>query len=142
MRDMKDPGGGGGGGGGGADVTLGRVLTQGTVQTADTSTGRIELKTEGGIIDATFPPGVLAQTKVGDAAFVVVDLIDPRVATMTAAVTTVDPAKGTVVVATPRGALMLKPSADALAHMKVGDPLLLKLELVDIGPPLDVDKKN
>ena len=130
-----------GGGSAAADVSLGRVLTQGTVQSADSATGRVEVKIEGGVIDATFPPNILAQTKAGDAAFVVVDLIDPRVATMTATVSALDPAHGTVALATSRGTLTLKPSAEALARMKVGDPLLLKLELIDIGKSLD-EKTN
>jgi len=74
--------------------------------------------------------------------FVTVNLVDPRAAAVTGSVAALDRATGTVTVTTPRGPLTLKPSADALAQMKVGDPLLLKLELVDIGPPSDVEKKN
>ena len=112
------------------------------MQTVDRTTGQVELKTDGGTIEASFSPSVLEQVKQGDTALIVVDLIDPRVAAMTGSVTAVDPAQGTVVIATSRGTLTLRPSPGALAQMKVGDPLLLKLELVDIGPPPDLEKKN
>ena len=58
-----------------------------------------------------------------------------------ATVSALDSAHGTVALATSLGTLTLKPSAEALARMKVGDPLLLKLELIDIGKSLD-EKTN
>jgi hypothetical protein len=133
--------GGGGGGGAPGNITIGRVLTQGAVQTTEPATGRVAIKTEGGIIEASFPRPVLAELKPGDVVFVTVDLIDPRVAAVAGSVAAVDASRGTVTVTTPSGALTLRPSADALTRMKVGDPLLLKLELVDIGPPSDAEQK-
>ena len=134
--------GGGGGGTAPGNLTIGRVLTQGEVQATEPATGRVAIKTEGGIVEASFPPPVLAELKPGDVVFVTVNLIDPRVATVTGSVAAVDPTQGAVTVITPGGPLTLRPSADALTQMKVGDPLLLKLELVDIGPPSDVEQKN
>jgi len=66
---------------------------------------------------------------------VTVSVIDTRVATVTGSIAAVDQAKGTATVTTPGGTLTLTPSGTALGAMKPGDELLLKLGLVDVGPP-------
>jgi hypothetical protein len=133
---------GGGGGVAPGNITIGRVLTRGTVQATEPATGSVAIKTDAGIIEASFARPVMAELKPGDVVFVTVNLIDPRVATVTGSVAAVDPTQGTVTVTTPRGPLTLRPSAGALTQMRVGDPLLLKLELVDIGPPSDAEQKR
>src|SRR2546423_12262 len=90
----------------------------------------------GGVtVGASFPPAVVAEVKPGDVVFVTVSVIDTRVATVTGSIAAVDQAKGTATVTTPGGPLTLTPSGTALGAMKPGDEVLLKLGLVDVGPP-------
>src|SRR6266403_1968131 len=96
-----------------------RTLVRARVTAVDVATGRIEMAAEGVTLGASFPPAVVAEVKPGDVVFVTVSVIDTRVATVT----------------TPGGTLTLTPSGTALGAMKPGDELLLKLGLVDVGPP-------
>jgi len=96
-----------------------RTLLRARVTAVDVATGRIEMAAEGVTLGASFPPAVVAEVKPGDVVFVTVSVIDTRVATVT----------------TPGGTLTLTPSGTALGAMKPGDELLLKLGLVDVGPP-------
>jgi hypothetical protein len=105
------------------------------VTAVDVATGRIEMAAEGVTLGASFPPAVVAEVKPGDVVFVTVSVIDTRVATVTGSIAAVDQAKGTATVTTPGGTLTLTPSGTALGAMKPGDELLLKLGLVDVGPP-------
>jgi hypothetical protein len=105
------------------------------VTAVDASTGRIEMAAEGVALGASFPPAVVAEVKPGDVVFVTVSVIDTRVATVTGSIAAVDQAKGTATVTTPGGPLTLTPSGPTLGAMKPGDAVLLKLGLVDVGPP-------
>jgi hypothetical protein len=123
---------GGGGRPGGAQGDA-RTLVRAKVTAVDPATGRIEITGAGLTLAAEFPAAVVAETKPGDVVFVTLDLIDTRLATVRGSVVAVDQAKGTAVVSTPGGTLTLNPSGAALAAMKPGDDVLLKLNLVDIG---------
>jgi len=112
-----------------------RMLVRAQVTAVDPATGRIEMAAEGMTLAATFPPAVVAEVKPGHVVFVTVSVIDTRVATVTGSIAAVDQAKGTATVATPGGSFTLTPSNTALGGMKPGDEVLLKLGLVDIGPP-------
>ena len=112
-----------------------RTLLRARVTAVDAVTGRIEMAAEGVTLGASFPPAVVAEVKPGDVVFVTVSVIDTRVATVTGSIAAVDQAKGTATVTTPGGTLTLTPSGTALGAMKPGDELLLKLGLVDVGPP-------
>src|SRR5438128_440100 len=81
------------------------------------------------------PAPVVSEVKTGHVVFVTVSVIDTRVATVTGSIAAVDRAKGTATVATPGGSFTLTPSSAALDGMKPGDDVLLKLGLVDVGPP-------
>jgi len=110
-----------------------RTLVRAKVTAVDRSSGRIEMTGAGLTLSAVFPPAVVADAKPDDIVFVTLDVIDTRVATVRGSVAAVDQAKGTAVVSTPGGTLTLSPSATALAGMKPGDEVLLKLNVVDIG---------
>ncbi len=112
-----------------------RTLLRARVTAVDVATGRIEMAAEGVTLGASFPPAVVAEVKPGDVVFVTVSVIDTRVATVTGSIAAVDQAKGTATVTTPGGTLTLTPSGTARGAMKPGDELLLKLGLVDVGPP-------
>jgi len=102
-------------------LTSWRPAIPSTVTTAPTATGGADR--------------VVAEVKPGDVVFVTVSVIDTRVATVTGSIAAVDQAKGTATVTTPGGPLTLTPSGTALGAMKPGDEVLLKLGLVDVGPP-------
>jgi hypothetical protein len=110
-----------------------RTLVRAKVTAVDPSTGRIEMTGAGLTLSAVFPPAVVADVKPDDVVFVTLDVIDTRVATVRGWIAAVDQTKGTAVVNTPGGTLTLSPSATALAGMKPGDEVLLKLNVVDIG---------
>lgn len=124
-----------GGGGAGGPGTPGdaRTLVRAKVTAVDPSARRIEMTGAGLTLAAEFPPAVVAETKPGDVVFVTLDVVDTRLATVRGSIAAVDQAKGTVVVSMPGGTLTLTPSGNALASMKPGDEVLLKLNLVDIG---------
>lgn len=133
-RATPAPGGRGGAGRetGPADA---RSLVRAQVTTVDPATGRVEMTADGMTLAATFPPAVVAEVKPGHVVFVTLSVIDTRVATLTGSIAAVDQAKGTATVATPGGSFTLTPSSTVLSGMKPGDEVLLKLGLVDIGPP-------
>ena len=112
-----------------------RTLVRAQVTSVDPATGRIEMAADGMTLAATFPPAVVSGVKPGHVVFVTVSVIDTRVATVTGSIAAVDQAKGTATVATPGGSFTLTPSTTALDGMKPGDEVLLKLGLVDLGPP-------
>jgi hypothetical protein len=111
-----------------------RTLVRAKVSAVDRETGRVDMTGSGLTLATTFPPAVVAELQPGHIVFVTVDVIDTRLATVTGSVAAVDEAKGTAAIATPGGTLMLTPSGRALSGMKIGDDVLLKLSLVDIGP--------
>jgi hypothetical protein len=124
-----------GSGGPETDRADARTLLRARVTAVDAATGRIEIAADGVTLGASFPPAVVAEVKPGDVVFVTVSVIDTRLATVTGSIAAVDQAKGTATVTTPGGTLTLTPSGPALGGMKPGDELLLRLGLVDVGPP-------
>jgi hypothetical protein len=125
----------GGGRGAGESIADARVLVEGRLLAVDHATGRVELRVNDAPVEAVFPAARVKEMQPGDRVFVTFNLIDPRVATVQGSVAAVDPVAGTITLATPRGPLTLEHPPAALAAMRPGDPILLKLELVDIGPP-------
>jgi hypothetical protein len=112
-----------------------RTLVRAQVTAVDPATGRIEMAAQGMTLAATFPPAVGADIEPGRVVYVTVSVIDTRVATVTGSIAAVDQAKGTATVATPGGSFTLTPWTAVLEGMKPGDAVLLKLGLVDLGPP-------
>lgn len=127
----------GGGRGAGSTPADARSVVRGHIISIDTAAGRVALDVEGTVLEATFPPTRLREMKAGDVVFVTVALIDTRIAAISGSVTAVDPQKGTLTVATPRGALTVTSSPETVATIKPGDNVLLKLDVVDIGPPFE-----
>jgi hypothetical protein len=111
-----------------------RTLVRAKVTAVDGQTGRVDMTADGLTLAATFPPAVVAELQPGHIVFVTIDVIDARLATVAGSISAVDEAKGTAAVTTPGGTLTLAPSGRALSGMKLGDEVLLKLSLVDIGP--------
>lgn len=111
-----------------------RTLVRTQVTAADPATGRVDLAAEGLTLTATFPASVVAELRPGHIVYVTVDVIDTRLGTVAGSIKAVDQARGTVAVETAGGVLALAPSSTALSGMKEGDGVLLKLNLVDIGP--------
>jgi hypothetical protein len=111
-----------------------RTLVRAQVTAVDRASGRVDMAASGLTLTATFPPSVVAELQPGHVVFVTIDVIATRLATVTGSIGAVDEAKGTVAVTTPGGTLALSPSRPALSGMKIGDEVLLKLSLVDIGP--------
>ena len=112
-----------------------RTLVRAQVTAVDLETGHVAMQAEGARFEADFPPSVVADMKAGDIVFVTVNVINTRTAAITGPITSVDHDKGTVTVATTSGPFTFRMVPDKLNEMKLGDPLVLKLEVVDIGPP-------
>ena len=100
----------------------------------DTATGRVALDVAGTILESTLPPARVSEMKPGNVVFITVNLIDTRLAVVMGSVTTVDPQKGTLTVATPGGSLTLN---STVTTIQPGDKVILKLDVVDIGPPFE-----
>jgi hypothetical protein len=113
-----------------------RALVKGRVTAVDSTLGRITLAIGGALVEAEFRPAVLADVKVGDDVMVTVELIDTRVGVVTGAVTAVDPASGAVTVSTPGGPWTNMFLPGAIAGIQPGDQAVLKLDLLDLGPPV------
>jgi hypothetical protein len=111
-----------------------RTLLRAKVTAVDRESGRVDMTADGLTLTATFPAAVVAELQPGHIVFVTVDAIDTRLATVTGSIAAVDEAKGTAAVATPGGTLTLTPAGRVLSGMKIGDDVLLKLNLIDIGP--------
>jgi hypothetical protein len=112
-----------------------RTLVKGRVTAVDPATNRVTLALGSASVEAKFPAAVVADVTPGDNVFVTVELIDTRVGVVTGAVTAVDPASGAVTITTPGGPWTPTFSANAVGEIKPGDQAVLKLELVDLGPP-------
>ena len=125
--------GGGGGRRGGATEADARSLVRGRNVSVDAATGRVALDVDGTILESTFPPARVNGMKPGDVVYITVNLIDTRFAVVMGSVTAVDPQKGTLTVATPRGALTV---TTTVTTIQPGDTVILKLDVVDLGPPL------
>lgn len=124
-------GGGRGPGGGEADA---RSLIRGRIVSVDAATGRVAFDVDGTIVESTLPPARADGMKPGDVVFVTVNLVDTRHSVVMGSVTSVDPQKGTLTVETPGGNLTLTTSVTTI---QPGDPVMLRLDVVDIGPPLE-----
>ena len=111
-----------------------RSLVRGRVVSVDTATGRVALDVAGTILESTLPPARVSEMKPGNVVFITVNLIDTRLAVVMGSVTTVDPQKGTLTVATPGGSLTLN---STVTTIQPGDKVILKLDVVDIGPPFE-----
>jgi len=120
----------GGGRGTGADA---RSLIRGRVVSVDTVTGRVALDVDGTILEPTLPPERASEMKPGDVVFITGNLIDTRLEVVMGSVTAVDPQKGTLTIATPGGSLTV---TSTVTTIQPGDTVILKLDVVDIGPPL------
>ncbi len=114
-----------------------RSLVQGRVASVDPTSGSVVLALDGASVEARFAPAIVAGVRPGDDVFVTVELIDPRRAVVRGAVTAVDPPRGAVTVATPRGPWTVTFSSGAVSDIEPGGEVLLKLDLVDVGPRLD-----
>ena len=75
----------------------------------------------------------IERMKPGDVVFITVNIIDTRIGTIAGSVTAVDPEKGLLTIATPGGSLTVTSSVTTI---QPGDAVILKLDVVDIGPPL------
>lgn len=84
---------------------------------------------------ASVPASVVAEVKTGDIVFVTVNVINTKTAAIAGPIASVDRDKGTVTVATASGPFTFSVVPEKLREMRPGDPLVLKLEVVDIGPP-------
>ncbi len=111
-----------------------RTLVEGHVTAIDAASGAATLDLAGTAVEARFPAERIGGMKPGDTVFVTVELIDTRLATVSGAVTAVDAATGAVTVATPRGPWTLSFSPGAVRDVATGDPAVLKLDVVDVGP--------
>ncbi|HKW95252.1 MAG TPA: hypothetical protein VJX92_25430 [Methylomirabilota bacterium] len=112
-----------------------RTLVRAQVVAVDRETGHVAMQADGTRFEADFPPSVVADMQAGDIAFVTVNVINTKIAAITGPITSVDHDKCTVTVATMSGPFTFRMVPDKLNQMKPGDPLVLKLEVVDIGPP-------
>jgi hypothetical protein len=112
-----------------------RALVKGRVTAVDPATNHVTLALGSASVEAKFPAAVVADMKPGDDVFVTVELIDTRVGVVTGAVTAVDPASGAITITTPGGSWTPTFSSNAVGEIKPGDQVILKLELVDVGPP-------
>ncbi|HUM18424.1 MAG TPA: hypothetical protein VL086_22215 [Candidatus Nitrosotalea sp.] len=111
-----------------------RALVKGHVTAVDSTLGRITLAIGGATLEAEFRPALLADVKPGDDVLVTVELIDTRVGVVAGPVTAVDPASGAVTVSTPGGPWTNTFLPGAIAGIKPGDQVILKLDLLDLGP--------
>ena len=111
-----------------------RALVKGHVTAVDSTLGRITLAIGGATMEAEFRPALLADVKPGDDVLVTVELIDTRVGVVAGPVTAVDPASGAVTVSTPGGPWTNTFLPGAIAGIKPGDQVILKLDLLDLGP--------
>ena len=130
---QRSRGGGGGRRGGGTEADA-RSLVRGRIVSVDAATGRVAFDVDGTILESTFPPARVNGMKPGDVVFITVNLIDTRFAVVMGSVTAVDPQKGTLTVATPRGNLTVTSSVTTI---QPGDTVILKLDVVDLGPPAE-----
>jgi hypothetical protein len=111
-----------------------RTLVRAQVMAVDRETGHVAMQTAGARFAADFPAAVVADMKAGDIVLVTVNVVNARTAAIAGPITSVDPDKGTVTVATASGPFTFSVVPDKLREMRPGDPLVLKLEVVDIGP--------
>lgn len=112
-----------------------RTLVRAQVMAVDRETGHVAMQATGARFEADFPASVVAEMKAGDIVFVAVNVINTRTAAIAGPITSVDGDKGTVTVATASGPFTFRVVLEKLKEMRPGDPLVLKLEVVDIGPP-------
>ncbi|HYB42715.1 MAG TPA: hypothetical protein VEL75_13145 [Candidatus Methylomirabilis sp.] len=114
-----------------------RAIVEGRVTAVDQETGHVTVSADGASVDAEFPRATVASVKPGDQVLVTVELIDTRVATVTGPVSAVDPATGAVTVTTASGPWTTKFSPGAVGAIKPGDQVVLRLDLTDMGPPIE-----
>lgn len=114
-----------------------RAVVPGRVTAVDQAQGRITLAIGGASVEAEFPPAEVAAVKLGDRVMVTLELIDTRVAVVTGAVTAVDPVSGAVTLNTPQGPWTSTFAPGAVAGIRPGDQAIVKLGLVDLGPPIE-----
>ncbi len=126
---------GGGGGRRGAEGFDARTLLRAEVTAVDAETGRVTLAAGTTRLEATFLSSVVADMKPGDVVFVTVNVIDTKIAAVAGSVTAVDHDAGTVTLTTPGGPVTIPLAPEKVNDIKPGDSLVLKLDLVDIGPP-------
>ncbi len=130
--------GGGGRGGRGGGISPGiRALVHGRITALDAASGRITVTVEGQSLTARVSPAALATLTRGDDVFLTVELIDPRFDAVAGPVTAVDRASGRVTVRTPSGPWTTAFAPEAIGDVRPGDPVVLKLNFVDVGPPAD-----
>lgn len=131
-------GGRGGAAGGRGQPAAGiRAIVQGRVTVVDPAQARITLAIGEANVEAEFPPAVVAAVKPGNRVMVTVELIDTRLAAITGAVTAVDPASGAVTLSTPGGPWTNTFAPGAVAGLRPGDQAVVKLGLIDLGPPIE-----
>ncbi len=125
----------GGGGRRGTEGFDARTLIRAEVATVDHDTGRVTMTAGDTRLDVTLAAAVVADMKPGDVVFVTVNVIDTKLAAITGSVTAVDHERGTATLATPGGPVTIPLAPEKLNDIKPGDSLLLKLDVIDIGPP-------
>ena len=131
-------GGRGRGGAGPGQSSAGiRAIVHGRVTAVDPVQGRVGLALGEANIETEFPPPVVATVKVGDRVMVTVELIDTRLAAVAGAVTAVDAASGTVTLGTSWGPWTTTFNPSAVAGIKPGDQAVVKLGIIDLGPPIE-----
>lgn len=111
-----------------------RTLVRAQVMAVDRETGHVAMQADGARFEADFSAPVVADMKTGDIVFVTVNVINTRTAAIAGPITSVDPDEGTVT-ATASGPFTFRVVPEKLREMRPGDPLVLKLEVVDVGPP-------
>jgi hypothetical protein len=112
-----------------------RTLVRAQVMAVDRETGHVAMQAAGARFEADFPASVVAEMKTGDIVLVTVNVTNTRTAAIAGPITSVDPDKGTVTVTTASGPFTFSVVPEKLREMRPGDLLVLKLEVVDIGPP-------
>ena len=135
--NVAQRGGRGGGGGGRGVPSAGiRAIVQGRVTGVDPARSSITLAIGETVIETEFPPAVVGTVKPGDRVMVTVELIDTRLASITGAVTAVDASSGAVTLSTSGGPWTTTFSPGAIAAIRPGDQAVVKLGLIDLGPPV------
>ncbi len=118
--------------GSGTQANIGVI--RGKVTAVDEASGSVTVQTEGGSFTATFAADTLKRTKVGDEVIVALEIINTRIGAIAGPVSRVEPESGNVTVQTASGSLTLNFPSYAVRDLRQGDPVVVKLDLTDLGP--------
>ena len=112
-----------------------RTLVRGRVTDVDSTTGRVAIDVNGTVLEARYPAEMASELKVGDVVFVDVTIINTSQAVVPGSVAAVDDQKRAITITTPKGPLTVPVASAGLDRIRTGDEVMLRLGLVDIGPP-------